>query len=181
MHLYKKIVLIGMRGCGKSHMGSCISDELGWPKVDMDDEIENIAGKTIPAIIQQEGWESFRKREFQVAQKVSRLDKVVISTGGGAITFDRNREILTKDALVVFLFASHSELLSRLKGDCTRPPLVDGKTIEEEIAEIWKERGKIYFSAADIVFHAQDNLSENNIDNVEMNGAVLARKIKSLL
>jgi len=181
MHLYTKIVLIGMRGCGKSHMGSCISDELNWPKVDMDDEIEFMAGKTIPTIIKEDGWEKFRDLEHQVAKKVSRLENVVISTGGGAITFERNREVLKKNALTVFLFASQKELVSRLKGDTTRPPLLDGKTIQEEISEVWKERGDTYFKNADIVFRAKENLSENNIDNVELNGKVLARKIRSIL
>lgn len=170
-----------MRGCGKSHMGSCIADELGWPKVDMDDEIENLAGKTIPAIIQSEGWEKFRDLEHQVAKKVSRLENVIISTGGGAITFERNREVLQKNALTVFLFASYEELLARLEGDTSRPSLKNGKTLREEMAEVWEERGEIYFEAADIVFRARNGLAKNKIDNVEQNGHILGRKIRSVL
>lgn len=181
MHLYNKIVLIGMRGCGKSHMGSCIADELNWPKIDMDDEIETLAGKTIPAIIAEEGWDKFRDLEFIIAKKVSKLEKVIISTGGGAITFERNREVLQKNALTVFLFATKEELLNRLKGDTSRPSLKEGKTLAEEISEVWKERGETYFQSADIVFQARDNLAETKIENVAINGEVLGRKIKSVL
>lgn len=170
-----------MRGSGKSHFGSCLADELGWPKIDMDDEIQAIAGKTIPAIIETEGWESFRDQEFEVAKKVSNLEKVVISTGGGAVTFERNREVLQKNALVVFLFASFEDLVKRLSGDKTRPALKDGKSLSEEISEVWKERGEIYFDFSDIVFRAHELLPQQRRRNVELNAKILAKKIKNYL
>ncbi len=178
---YKRIVLIGMRGSGKSHFSSCLAESLGWAKIDMDDEIELMAGKTIPAIIKDNGWEKFRDLEYQVTKKVSRLEKVIISTGGGAVTFERNRELLKPESLKIFLFASLKELLSRLENDTTRPALKEGKTLKEEMTEVWKERGDIYFDFADIVFHAKDGLSENNRENVEINAEVLVRKIQKIL
>lgn len=181
MNQYKKIVLVGMRGSGKSHFGSCLADELGWPKIDMDDEIEDISGKTIPAIIETEGWEKFRDREFFIAEKVSHLQNVVISTGGGAITFERNRKLLKKDALIIFLFASFEDLVERLKNDTTRPSLKNGKSLSEEIEVIWKERGETYFNFADIVFRPHEILKNEQRRNVELNAKILVKKIKEFL
>ena len=179
--MVRKVVLIGMRGCGKSHFGTCIAKELGWAKIDTDDEIERIEGKTTAWIINNEGWESFRNKEHDVCTKVQKLSNIVISTGGGAITFERNKKALTENALVVFLFASFKDLSKRLKGDTTRPSLTKQSHIEEEIKQVWKERKDIYFSESHIVFRAKEGLHRERRKNVEYNAKILVQKIKEHL
>jgi shikimate kinase len=180
MKKFKNIVIIGMRGSGKSHFGSCLSQEFGFPKIDTDEEIETITQKTIPAIIKTEGWESFRKKEEQVIQRACKIENSIISTGGGAILSQKNQEQIKKDSLIIFLFASLDELLERLENDSSRPPLTSEASLKDEITKVWKERGEIYFSLADIVFRAQENLSESKRKNVEINAKILANKIKQL-
>lgn len=176
-----KIILVGMRGCGKSHFGSCLSDEFGWPKIDTDDEIESSAKRTIGKIVKDEGWESFRNWEYGICKKVSKLKKVIISTGGGLITFERNRKELLKNSLVIFLFTSLPELLSRLDKDTTRPSLTGKSDLQEEMEQIWNERKEIYFSVSDIVFRAKKDLSHEKRKNVELNSQILAKKIREVL
>ena len=177
-----KIVLIGMRGCGKSHFGSCLSSFLQWPKIDMDDAIEEEQGKTIPSIIEEKGWDYFRDTEHEMAKNVSSLDHVVISTGGGAITFERNQPYLKKDAIVVFLFAPFDELVRRLSKDSNkRPDLEKGVGVKDELRKSWAERKDIYFSMADLVFTPKPTLHKNIRKNVEKNAEVLGRKILSML
>lgn len=178
----KKIVLIGMRGCGKSHFGSCLSAFLKWPKIDMDDAMEDENGQTIPAMIEAKGWDYFREKEHQMAKKVSELEHVVISTGGGAITFERNQPYLAKDAIVVFLFTPFDELVRRLTKDTNkRPELEKGVGVEAELRKSWAERKDIYFAMADLVFTPKSDMSRNIRKNVEKNAEVLGRKILSML
>ena len=179
--MIQKVVLIGMRGCGKSHFGTCLSRELGWAKLDTDDEIEIETGKTVAKLIQDEGWEVFRDKEHEVCKSTTDFEKVVISTGGGAITFERNREYLKKNALVVFLFSSMKDLLKRLDKDTTRPSLTGKSSLQEEMETVWAERKDIYFAHSDIVFRAQPGLSKHRRINVEKNARVLAQKIKTML
>lgn len=176
-----KIVLIGMRGSGKSHFGSCIANELGWGKIDTDDEIISLSGKTIPRIVSGEGWDVFRDWEHTVCKKTRDLKNVVVSTGGGAITFERNRTHLLNNALVIFLFAPFRELVNRISGDSSRPSLTQKKNIEEEVRQIWNERKDTYFSCADIVFQAQDIPGVPDYKNVETNAKILVQKIKEQL
>jgi shikimate kinase len=178
-----KIVLIGMRGSGKSHFGSCLSQILGWPKIDMDDEIELVAGKTIPSIVETQGWEVFREQEHQMAKKVSGLKNLIISTGGGAITFERNQKYLkNSETIVVFLFATLEDLVDRLsKDDNERPELEEGVGIEAELRKTWEERKDIYFEMSDIIFRAKPDLDEDSRINVEKNAMVLAKRIERLL
>lgn len=179
--MYKKIILIGMRGSGKSHFGSCLASELKWAKIDMDDEIEKIAHKKVSRIIETQGWDTFRDMEHDVSVQVSNLENVIVSTGGGAITFERNREYLLKDSLVVFLFASFDDLLNRLQGDTGRPSLTEKQSLGEEMKQVWADRKDIYFECADIVFRAQDLGGQNARENVELNAHILADKIKKIL
>ncbi len=177
-----KIVLIGMRGCGKSHFASCLSNELGWPKIDTDDEIEDRTKKKIGKIVKDDGWESFRDLEFSVCKKTSLLKNVIISTGGGLITFERNRNVLLgENTLVVFLFTDLKELLRRLEKDTTRPSLTGKSDLQEEMEQVWEERKDIYFKYSDIVFRAKNNLSNDKRGNVEKNAKILAQKIKELM
>lgn len=176
-----KIILIGMRGSGKSHFGTCLANELGWAKIDTDDEIERLSHKTVARLINDDGWENFREWEHSVSKKASQLKKVVISTGGGAITFERNKTLLVKNALVVFLFVSLNDLVKRLKKDTTRPALTQQKSLQDEMTEVWNDRHEIYFDAADIVFRAKNKLSRYNRENVELNARVLAKKIKQVM
>ncbi len=181
---FNKIVLIGMRGCGKSHFASCLAKELKWRKIDTDDEIVKKSGKEISDIVKSHGWETFRNLEHDICKEVSQKKNVVISTGGGAITFTRNQEVLHKNALVIFLFVDFKTLVLRLKkreSKNKRPALINNTSIADEIKQIWEERADIYFDNSDLIFKAKDDLAKNAKMNVEKNAKILAKKVKKLL
>jgi len=181
---FNKIVLIGMRGCGKSHFASCLAKELKWRKIDTDDEIVKKAGAEISEIVESHGWNTFRDLEHDICTEVSTHANVIISTGGGAITFERNRKILQENSLVVFLFVEFHKLCERLEKRASktkRPALKNKINIPDEIKQIWEERADIYFDTANIIFKAKDDLSKNAKINVEKNAKILAKKIKKLL
>ena len=179
-----KIVLIGMRGCGKSHFASCLAKEFKWKKIDTDDEIVRKSGNKISDIVKFHGWDTFRDLEHDICKEVVTQRNVIISTGGGAITFERNRKVLQHNTLIVFLFVDFKTLLTRLEkreSKNKRPALTDQKSISDEIKQVWAERADIYFDAADIVFKAKDDLAKSSKMNVEKNAKILAKKIKSLI
>lgn len=176
------IVLIGMRGCGKSHFGSLLSLFFSMPKIDIDECIESMTQKTIPRIIEIEGWDAFREYEHVAIQRACSYQGVIISTGGGAITFERNRKLLEKNGFIVFLFASLSQLLKRLENDSNkRPNLTSNISLKEEVIEIWNARKKIYFESSDLIFWSQENLSAHLYENIFLNVKVLAKKIQEIL
>ena len=57
------LVLIGYRGTGKSSVATLLGQQLGWPVVSLDDEIERQAGQRIVDIVAQRGWDGFRDLE----------------------------------------------------------------------------------------------------------------------
>lgn len=99
----KNIVLIGMPGCGKSTVGSLLAEKLGRSFVDADDEIIQMAGKSIPEIFAQDGEEIFRKWETEVLDNCGKQSGLVIATGGGCVTRMHNYPALHQNGNIVWL------------------------------------------------------------------------------
>ena len=86
----ENIALIGMAGCGKSTLGRQLAKETGKQFMDADAEVERLAGKTIPEIFADDGEEEFRRLETAVLAELGRRSGLVIATGGGCVTRERN-------------------------------------------------------------------------------------------
>ena len=99
----QNIVLIGMPGCGKSTIGALLAKKLDRPMVDADAEIEQLAGKTIPEIFVQDGEDAFRNWETQVLTELGKRSGLVIATGGGCVTRQRNYPLLHQNGSIVCL------------------------------------------------------------------------------
>ena len=99
----KNIILIGMPGCGKSTIGKMLAQRLGRTFVDADQEIETLAGKSIPAIFAEDGEEAFRSWETQVCQNLGKQSALVIATGGGCVTCQRNYPLLHQNGNLFWL------------------------------------------------------------------------------
>jgi shikimate kinase len=143
------IVLIGYRGTGKSEVGAIVAGHLKMDCLSMDAEIVRRAGMKIPEIVEQYGWTRFRDMESQVARELSEKDNLVIDTGGGVIEREENTRALRKNGKVVWLTASVEVIVSRISSDTQRPPLVEGKTFTQEVAEVLAARKPKYKNAAD--------------------------------
>ena len=81
-----------LRGSGKSTVGKIISSELFLNFFDTDEEIEARTGASIDWIFDLEGEEGFRKRESKILEEMVQQNSIVLSTGGGIILSESNRE-----------------------------------------------------------------------------------------
>ena len=97
------IFIVGPMGSGKSTVGKIKSDELFLNFFDTDEEIENRTGASIDWIFDLEGEEGFRKRESGVLEEMVQKNSVVLSTGGGIILSENNRELLSSRGKVIFM------------------------------------------------------------------------------
>ena len=146
MNLY----LVGYRCSGKSSVGRIVSDALGWVFVDMDNELQAEEGRNIQQIVQDQGWEYFRKRESNLLQRLSRGSRQVIATGGGVVTNPGNVNRMQKSGKVVWLHGSPKTIAQRMAADndteVQRPPL-RGRNSLAEIEDILAERLPLYQQA----------------------------------
>jgi shikimate kinase len=145
------IVLMGYRGTGKSTVGKVLAARLGRELVSTDKEIVKRAGRSIPDIVSEHGWEHFRDLESDVCRDLAGRDNLVIDTGGGAILRQQNVDVLKRNGTLFWLTASVETIASRIGGDTQRPSLTGKKSFVEEIQEVLQGRTPKYQAAADHV------------------------------
>lgn len=146
----RNIFLIGPMGAGKSAVGRYLARALHLSFVDSDDEIESRTGVDIAFIFEKEGQQGFRKREAAVIDDLSKIDGVVLATGGGAVVDPENRSRLGGRGYVVYLYTSVDEQVSRTQRGRKRPMLENDNprgTLEELLAK----RDPLYREIADLV------------------------------
>ncbi len=146
----RNIFLIGPMGAGKSAVGRYLARTLHLSFVDSDDEIESRTGVDIAFIFEKEGEQGFRKREAAVIDDLSKIDGVVLATGGGAVVDPENRSRLGGRGYVVYLYTSVDEQVSRTQRGRKRPMLENDNprgTLEELLAK----RDPLYREIADLI------------------------------
>lgn len=98
----KNIVLIGMPGSGKSHIGKLLSEQLKRPFADCDEMIVSREGN-IEDIFSRHGEDYFRQVETDVIKDLCKESGYIISTGGGCVTQERNFNLLHQNSIVIWL------------------------------------------------------------------------------
>jgi shikimate dehydrogenase len=153
------IVLISMRGSGKTTVGRILARQLGRELVEMDELIARRAGLSIAEIVEKYGWEKFRDIEVEVASEVAERDNIINASGGGVVTREQNVVKLKKNGILVWLKAGVDTLLERLGEDSPRP-LLAGKTQREDMEITLKERKALYHKAADFMVDTENKTAE---------------------
>ncbi|HOA72460.1 MAG TPA: shikimate kinase [Phycisphaerae bacterium] len=145
------LVLVGYRGSGKTTVGRALAERLGWPFLDTDQLIEQRMGKTIREIYADRGEPGFRELEAEVVAEAARLDRHVISTGGGVVLREDNVRALRATGQLIYLTAPPEILWHRIYGDAhrhvTRLPM-DPKTGLQQVRNALIERDPIYRQAS---------------------------------
>lgn len=144
------ISLVGMPGCGKSTVGRHLARQLSWRHVDSDTEIERQIGGSIRSYFEQHGEASFRDIEQDVLARLAQSASTVISTGGGAVLRQANRQALAQSTQVVYLRSSPEELFRRLRHDLQRP-LLQVRDPLRRLRELYLDRDPLYRQAARFV------------------------------
>ena len=153
------IFIVGPMGSGKSTVGKIISDELFLSFLDTDEEIETRTGASIDWIFDLEGEDGFRKRESSILHDMAKRNSIVLSTGGGIILSEENRELLSSRGTVFYLATPISVQLERTAKDKDRPLLKNGDP-EKILTKLQKDRESLYEAVADHVVNTENKSSQ---------------------
>jgi shikimate kinase len=107
------IILVGMKGVGKTTAGLQLSKKLNYPFIDSDREIENLHKSSCREIWLKKGEKQFRKIEERVILNLKPPKKSVIALGGGAIESSKVRAYIGTLGIVVFLYIDKRQLQTR--------------------------------------------------------------------
>lgn len=155
------IYLIGFMGSGKSHTGQQLARALDLAFVDLDDRIETLAQCSIAQLFEQKGEAYFRELEAQALRATLADDPAVISCGGGTPCFYDNMVWIKANGLSVYLQASVSLLVQRLKkGQEHRPLIRNFNEVELNafIGDRLKQR-EVFYTQAQFILNQEDNRS----------------------
>ena len=146
-------------GSGKSTVGKIISDEMFLSFFDTDEEIESRTGASIDWIFDLEGEAGFRKRESDILNEMVEKNSIVLSTGGGIILSEDNRELLSSRGTVFYLSTPILTQVERTAKDKDRPLLKDGDP-EEILTKLHNEREALYEMVSDHVVDTENKSSK---------------------
>ena len=145
----RNIFLIGPMGSGKSAVGRHLARLLRLSFHDSDADIEAKTGVDVAFIFEKEGEEGFRVRERESIDRLTRLEGVVIATGGGAVIHPDNRRALAERGMVVYLETSVDQQLERTRHGKHRPLLNDTDP-KMKLSELMRQRALLYLEIADL-------------------------------
>ena len=154
----ENIVLVGMPGCGKSTVGKALAEKLGKAFVDADETIVELAGKPIPEIFADDGEEIFRAWETKALETIGKASGLVIATGGGCVTKDRNYPLLHQNGTIYWL-----------KRDLDKLP-TDGRPLSQanKLADMYAKRQPLYAAFADRIIDNDGTLEETLVQFMEV-------------
>ncbi len=147
------VVLVGLPGSGKSVVGKRLAHRHGAIFLDLDDAIETAAGRTIPEIFASDGEAAFRARELAAVIAVGDPDpdpelRRVIASGGGTPVDPRNRWLLFRGRVPIWLDSRPEVLAPRLRRSRTVRPLIAGRDPLAALRGLSSNRERFYSAAA---------------------------------
>ena len=106
---------MGLRGAGKSTLGSRLAEALKVPFIELDREIEKEAGARLGEVFAMYGQDAYRRFERRALERVlAQAGREVIATGGSLVTDSDNYRLLLERCLCVWLKASPEEHMARV-------------------------------------------------------------------
>lgn len=136
--------------------------------VDIDQEVERIAGMPVTDIFERHGEAAFRELETRVTEKTVEGEPALIASGAGWIAFARNRALLLSRGRIIYLRVAVSTAVTRLGEAHGRPKLAGGATIEM-LRRLEAERAAFY------------ELADGSIDTEGLTLQQVTQKIADLI
>jgi len=161
--LHKPIILCGFMAAGKTTIGQLLAQQLDIHFIDTDEMIVEREGLSVPEIFKSHCESYFRDAEYEIIKQIACMKDVVISTGGGLLTFDRNGKVLKNKGIIILIKRNFDSTYNILSNDTTRP-MVYGKS-KAEVRALYDTRVDLYSKYADFIV-SNDSSPQNCINEI---------------
>lgn len=165
-----QLVLIGLRGSGKSTVGARVGRALGRRFIDLDESVSRRAGAaSVAALWTEHGEQHFRGLEARELALMIGQPNTVLSLGGGTPTAPGAADLLKAERIAgriitCYLHVPPKVLRARLStSDLSKRPSLTGSGVLDEIAEVYRQRDVLYRSLATFIIearHDEQNVTE---------------------
>lgn len=144
----RRIALVGLRGAGKSTLGPMLAEDLELPFVELNREVERIAGCSVREIQDLYGGAAYRRYERRALEYVlENYAEVVLATPGGLVSEPSTFNLLLGECTTVWLQAKPEDHMGRvaLQGDFR--PMSASKEAMTDLKRILDGRSSFYGKA----------------------------------
>ena len=142
------LTLVGLRGAGKSTLGSMVSQALDIPFVELDHEIVKQSAMSLTEIFSFGGAEYYHELQDRTLQAIlSKPDPLVLATGGSVVTASQSWERLRNHTKTVWLYAKPETYLSRVREQGDLRPMRGRNNALKELKQLLKVRTPLYAQA----------------------------------
>jgi XRE family transcriptional regulator, aerobic/anaerobic benzoate catabolism transcriptional regulator len=144
----RRIALIGLRGAGKSTLGMLLAGDLRVPFIELDREIERIAGASLAEIFDLYGQVAYRRYERRALEAVLEShDRAVIATGGSIVAEAGTYDLLLTACYTIWLMAAPEEHMSRVVAQSDLRPMAGNQEAMADLRRILAGREALYAKA----------------------------------
>lgn len=164
-----KIFLIGFMGSGKTYWGRLLSQKLGLPFFDLDEQIVNAENQSINEIFESRGEEYFRLKEKEILHIITESHNAfIMSCGGGAPCYFNNIEYMNQAGITVWINASADTVFARLVKERSHRPLLKNLSDDELKSFIKKKFAdrRIFYEQAGVSIEDENITPEKFIEKV---------------
>ncbi|MDC0743641.1 shikimate kinase [Polyangium mundeleinium] len=146
------VALLGLRGAGKTTLGSRAAARIGLPFVELDSLVVTRTGMSLTEIFEMHGTAYFRRLEREeLTRLVTRGDRGIVATSGSLVTDHETFELLCREAVTVWLRARPEDHFQRVIDQGDARPMASRPAAMEELRAILRARRALYERAAHII------------------------------
>jgi XRE family aerobic/anaerobic benzoate catabolism transcriptional regulator len=143
-----RIALIGLRGAGKSTLGSQLAEEVRVPFIELDGEIEKDTGMPLAEIFSLYGQSGYRAIEKRTLKRVlDACGRAVISVGGGIVSEPETYDYLLANCYTVWVQAQPEEHMARVIAQGDLRAMAGSNQAMEDLRRILEAREPLYRKA----------------------------------
>jgi XRE family aerobic/anaerobic benzoate catabolism transcriptional regulator len=159
----KRLALVGLRGAGKTTLGSALAKALRWPFVELDREIERDAGISLSEVFSLYGQTGYRRIERRCLDRIIQSDKqLVLAVGGGIVSEPETYNLLLANCFTVWIKAAPTEHMSRVLAQGDLRPMQGNAEAMEDLNRILAAREPLY-RKADVTLDTAGERSEQSL------------------
>ena len=144
----QRVALISLRGAGKSSLGGRLAKELGCPFIELDREVEALAGMGLSELFSlygQAGYRRFERRALEATLK--QHERVVIATGGSIVSESATFDLLLSSCYTIWLKATPEQHMARVLAQGDLRPMAGNKAAMDDLNQILRGRAALYGKA----------------------------------
>ena len=161
-----RIALIGLRGGGKTTLGAALSRKLEVPFIELDREVERLAGTSIGALLDLYGQPAYRRYELQALQDlIEKHPSFVVATGGSIVSEPAAYELLLRHCITIWVRTTPEQHMSRVIAQGDLRPMAGSTQAMDDLRRILAERSPLY-ARADFEIDTTDATENETVSEV---------------